>query len=86
VPSEKSAADPAIGEPVIRAQCRLELIEGNSAKFWEATQEDCAVIICFGRIGTKGQTIRKTFGTPGRATQEMEKLKAEKIRKGYVEK
>lgn len=85
-PSERSAGGAAIGEPVIRAHCRLELIEGNSAKFWEATQEDCAVIICFGRIATKGQTIRKTFGTPGRATQEMEKLKAEKIRKGYVEK
>ena len=37
------------------------------------------------RIGTQGQTQLKQFGTELRAEQEVQKLVAEKLKKGYVE-
>ena len=39
----------------------------------------------YGRIGSNGQTNLKEFDTPERARREMDKLVAEKLRKGYVE-
>jgi predicted DNA-binding WGR domain protein len=41
--------------------------------------------VIFGRIGTKGGTVMKTFETPERAKREAAKLIAEKVRKGYLE-
>ena len=63
---------------------RLEFVEGSSRKFWQARREDVDVVIAFGRIGTAGQSQRKQFADAGRAEAEMEKLVAEKLRKGYI--
>ena len=62
---------------------RLEFIEGHSAKFWEVAQDGCAVTVRYGRIGAQGQTQTKTYDSVERAGREMEKLTAEKLRKGY---
>ena len=63
---------------------RLEFVERSSRKFWQVRREDTDVVIGFGRIGTAGQSQRKQFGDAGRAELEMEKLVAEKMRKGYL--
>ena len=64
---------------------RLEFVEGTSRKFWQIRSEGTDVIIAFGRIGTTGQSQRKPFVDGERAQAEIEKLVAEKLRKGYLE-
>jgi predicted DNA-binding WGR domain protein len=63
----------------------FEFVGGNSAKFWEATVNGSAVTICFGRIGTDGQTQTKTLPDANAAQRHADKLIAEKLRNGYVE-
>lgn len=60
--------------------------EGNSNKFWRIGVNAVDVVVHFGRIGTKGQTLIKSLDSPERALREAEKLIAEKLRKGYQEK
>lgn len=83
---------PAIATAVQRAPStasaavrRCELVEGASAKYWEVSRQGSAITIRYGRIGTQGQTLTKTFDTEDRAQRELEKLLGEKIRKGYQE-
>ena len=64
---------------------RFEFTAGNSAKFWEISQDGLNIFIRFGRIGTNGQTQTKTFDTSERAARERSKLVAEKLKKGYIE-
>jgi predicted DNA-binding WGR domain protein len=59
--------------------------QGNSDKFWKIAWSDVEVTVVFGRTGTKGSTVVKTFATPERAKREAAKLIAEKVRKGYRE-
>jgi len=59
--------------------------EGNSNKFWRIGVTDAEVVVSFGRIGTKGQTLIKSLDSPERAEREAQKLIAEKLRKGYQE-
>ena len=56
-----------------------------SRKFWQVRREDTVVVIAFGRIGTTGQSQSKPFADAERAQAEIEKLVAEKLRKGYLE-
>jgi len=64
---------------------RLEFVEGTSRKFWQIRRDGTDVVIAFGRIGTTGQSQRKPFVDGERAQAEIEKLVAEKLRKGYLE-
>jgi predicted DNA-binding WGR domain protein len=64
---------------------RLEFVEGTSRKFWQIRREGPDVVIAFGRIGTTGQSQRKQFADAGHAQAEIEKLVAEKLRKGYLD-
>jgi predicted DNA-binding WGR domain protein len=84
------AAPPTTFPPAARpapggAFQRFELVEGRSSKFWEIAQDGVHVHVRYGRIGTQGQTQTKSFETPVRAAREVEKLTAEKTRKGYRE-
>lgn len=63
---------------------RFELIEGASKKFWEVSQDGSSMTVCYGRIGTTGQTQTKTFPDEPRASREIQKLIAEKLKKGYI--
>jgi len=63
----------------------LELVEGTSSKFWEVERQGHELYIRFGRIGSQGQTRLKTFADPAAAASEAQKLVAQKLRKGYVE-
>lgn len=62
---------------------RYEFSEGASNKFWEIELSGISFTVCFGRIGTAGQTQTKSFSTPELAKKEYDKLVAEKTKKGY---
>jgi predicted DNA-binding WGR domain protein len=77
-----AATAPAAAPALVR---RFECTEGSSRKFWQVSQRGTDVTVNFGRIGTQGQTQLKQFGTGQRAQQEVQKLVAEKLKRGYVE-
>lgn len=63
----------------------FEFVRGTSSKFWQVSVADCTVTICFGRIGTSGQSQTKDFPSPAAAQQHADKMIAEKVKKGYLE-
>ncbi len=63
----------------------LRFEQGGSRKFWCATLRGTELSVSYGRIGSTGQTNLKQFESAERARREMDKLVAEKLRKGYVE-
>ena len=63
----------------------FRVVEGRSNKFWRVGVSGCDLIVEFGRVGTKGQRVVKTFHDEDRATREAGKLTLEKTRKGYEE-
>ncbi len=69
----------------LTAPRRLEFREGSSSKFWEIHREGQEVVIQFGRIGTRGQIVRKPFPTTAAAEQHLQQLIGQKTAKGYVE-
>jgi uncharacterized protein (TIGR02996 family) len=64
---------------------RFEFRDAKSAKFWSIDLQGARFTVCFGKIGSAGQTQVKEFGDEARARKEHDKLIAEKTRKGYVE-
>ena len=58
---------------------------GSSHKFWRASVRGAELTVGYGRVGTVGQTLVKTFESNQRAEREMNKLVEEKLRKGYTE-
>ena len=64
---------------------RFEFSEGDSNKFWVVTLQGNDVSVCFGRLGTAGQTNVKAFASEPEAAKHLERLIAEKIKKGYRE-
>ena len=64
---------------------RLEFQEGGSDKFWEVSVEGDEVVTRWGRVGTAGQTQRKTQGSPAAAQAEADKQAQGKLKKGYRE-
>ncbi|MBK7884818.1 MAG: WGR domain-containing protein [Chitinophagaceae bacterium] len=62
---------------------RFEFSDTTSNKFWEIAIENSKMITRFGRMGTKGQTLIKTFDDDATALKEKEKMIEEKLRKGY---
>ena len=63
----------------------FEFIEGKSSKFWQIGSHDTQVTVRFGRIGTEGQTQVKSFPDVMAAERHVEKLVAQKTKKGYRE-
>jgi predicted DNA-binding WGR domain protein len=69
------------------ATCRrFEYIGGSSCKFWEVEVTGGDVVVRYGRIGTAGQTVTKTFAEGTAAAAHAAKLIGEKVKKGYAEK
>ena len=64
----------------------FEYADGKSFKFWKVELKGTIVTTQYGRIGSAGQETEKDFGTPEKAQKEYDKLVAEKLGKGYVEK
>lgn len=63
----------------------LRFAQGTSNKFWRIGVQGCDVIVEYGRVGTNGQRVVKTFPDTDRAAREATKLTLEKTRKGYLE-
>ena len=64
----------------------FEFVEGSSKKFWEIWMDGTSFCTKYGRIGTDGQETVKEFDSVDKAKKEHDKLVAEKVKKGYVEK
>ncbi|WP_298289489.1 AAA domain-containing protein [Novosphingobium sp.] len=80
------SADPAGAEPASESSLtEYRLVAGASNKFWRVGVEGNNLIVEFGRVGTKGQRLVKTFEDPDRARREANKLTLEKTGKGYTE-
>ena len=54
-------------------------------KFWRVCVCDGVQTVCWGRIGTLGQTLTRTFDTIAAAQEATNGLIAQKIAKGYAE-
>jgi predicted DNA-binding WGR domain protein len=64
----------------------FEYVDGKSSKFWKVEVQGTSVVTRYGRIGTDGQETKKEFGSAAEAQKAHDKLVAEKVGKGYVEK
>lgn len=57
--------------------------DGSSRKFWSHTLKGKSHTICYGRIGTAGREVSKSFDTPAAAKSDIQKVVAQKIKSGY---
>jgi predicted DNA-binding WGR domain protein len=64
---------------------RWEFVGGKSEKFWEVGLDGTAVTSRYGRIGTNGQTTVKEFDSATKAESYLQRVIAEKEKKGYSE-
>lgn len=62
---------------------RLEYKSESSSKFWEPRLDGNTLTVCFGKIGTAGQTNTKKFASSDKVEVEYRKLVCEKLAKGY---
>jgi predicted DNA-binding WGR domain protein len=82
--SDVVTSDAAVATaPLSRATTYLEFNDGKSHKFWEITLNSNSHSVRFGRIGTNGQEIAKTFSTEQQAKADCERLIRQKLAKGY---
>jgi len=63
----------------------LIYMDAKSSKFWTIELAGNSHTVTYGRIGTDGQSLTKSFASPEAARKEMDKLIAEKLGKGYVD-
>ena len=67
----------------------FEYTEGNSKKFWEINnywnEDRMNVQVRYGKIGTEGRTIRHYYAKLDAGNKLVDKLVAQKLKKGYVE-
>ena len=86
--TEMPADTPALTEASEVAKEKLtefRFVEGSSNKYWKVGVVGNDLIVEFGRVGTKGQRVVKTYDDEDRAKREAVKLTLEKTRKGYEE-
>jgi predicted DNA-binding WGR domain protein len=77
-------ADPQTDDVLASAgMTEYRLVAGTSNKFWRVGVDGQTMIVEFGRVGTRGQRLVKTFEDEARARREANKLTLEKTGKGY---
>jgi predicted DNA-binding WGR domain protein len=64
----------------------FEFVDGSSSKFWEINLDGSSFTTRYGKIGTDGQQSLKEYDSEAKAKVEYDKLVAEKVKKGYLEK
>lgn len=69
-----------------RGPRRFELSSGRSRKFWQIAISGSTLVIRFGRIGTAGDGVSRPLASSAAAKRECDKLIAERMKEGYVEK
>lgn len=60
-------------------------MDAKSSKFWNIELSGNSHTVTYGRTGTDGQSLTKTFPSEEGARKDMEKLLREKMGKGYVD-
>src|SRR6185503_896004 len=83
---DDAAANASAEESPPMTTRRFEFSEGTSNKFWTITLQGASHTVNYGRIGSAGQTSTAQFGSEAEARKSCDKLVAEKLKKGYVEK
>lgn len=83
-PASSAASNTPNAEPT-SVMTEYRLVAGASNKFWRVGVDGTDLIVEFGRVGTKGQRVVKSFEDTERARREANKLTLEKTRKGYEE-
>jgi predicted DNA-binding WGR domain protein len=63
----------------------LIYMDAKSSKFWNIDQAGDSFTVTYGRIGTDGQSLTKSFPDEATATKEAAALIKEKLGKGYVD-
>ena len=72
-------------ETKMKTSASLVFKDGTSNKFWRIELDGKEHTVCFGRVGTDGQTQTKSFDSEEAAKKSCDKLIAEKRKKGYVD-
>jgi predicted DNA-binding WGR domain protein len=62
---------------------RLENTNGKSSKFWEAEVRDTTMVIRYGRIGTDGRELTKSYPSQAAAQASLDSTTQDKLRHGY---
>ena len=73
------------GEAPQEKLTEFRFVQGTSNKYWKVGVVGTDLIVEFGRVGTKGRRVVKTYDDEDRAKREAVKLTLEKTRKGYEE-
>ena len=76
---------PSDGKTLRPSERRFEYRKGTSSKFWSIRLRAKEVIINFGRIGTKGKDLSKSFADHDKAEAFAAARIKEKLSKGYRE-
>ncbi|MEM9190400.1 MAG: SMI1/KNR4 family protein [Myxococcota bacterium] len=63
----------------------LEFRKGSSAKFWRVAVKGSRQVVRYGRVGTEGRELEKSFASPAQAKAAAQKLAETKRKKGYVD-
>lgn len=63
----------------------LVYMDAKSSKFWNIELTGNSYTVTYGRIGTDGQSLSKSFADEAAAQKDMDKLIKEKLGKGYVD-
>ncbi len=61
-----------------------EMLDQSHQKFWTVKRSGASLTTEWGRIGSKGQSQKKSFATPAAATKAEQSQVAEKVSKGYA--
>lgn len=64
-------------------QVNLTCVEDGHSKFWRARLQGAYLLVNYGRIGTDGQKLEKTYGSAEEAAADLEKQARGKRKKGY---
>ena len=84
-PAPKAQASSTTGASEDGETRYFEFVDGKSDKFWEIKRDGVAVRVRYGRNGADGTTKTKEFDDESDAVAHIEKLIAEKTKKGYEE-
>ena len=83
--ARKAAPKKAVARKVAQlGLMRFELVDGASSKFWEIETKQASYTVCYGRIGTNGQSKTKKLASASAAHEKQQNLIEEKVKKGYV--
>src|SRR5215213_1351381 len=63
----------------------LVYMDAKSSKFWNIELNGSSYNVTYGRIGTDGQALTKSFDSEEKARKEIDKLIKEKLGKGYID-